>query len=291
MMTPASAETRARRADLRRGYGFVAPALVWTAAFFALPIAITAVWSLFTRSGRTLDTSLSLANYERFFATPGFLSALVNSLEVAAIVTVVSVLLAYPLAWLIAFRVPARWQRLALILAILPFWTSYIVRSYAWLLVLAPNGVVNQALMATGLVAEPVSIAYSRTATVIGFVHFFTMLAALTIYASLVQINPRLLQAAGDLGASAVQTFLRVTLPLSASGVAVGAFLTFLITIGDYITPQILGGNTDVVLPQLILFQITRRGDIPFAAAMSLVLMVVISVVYLLAARRLRMRT
>lgn len=290
-MIAVPAERRARRADMRRGYGFVGPALLWTAAFFVVPIAITAVWSLFTRTGRTLDTSLSIANYERFFGTQGFLSALINSLEVAAIVTVVSVLLAYPLAWLIAFRVPKRWQRLTLILAILPFWTSYIVRSYAWLLVLAPNGVVNQALMALGLIAEPVSIAYTLTATVIGFVHFFTMLAALTIYASLVQINPRLIQAAGDLGASPLQAFLRVTLPLSASGVAVGAFLTFLITIGDYITPQILGGNTDIVLPQLILFQITRRGDIPFAAAMSLVLMVVISIGYLAAAKRLRMQS
>jgi spermidine/putrescine transport system permease protein len=286
----ATAEVRARRADVRRGLGLVGPALAWTGAFFALPIAVSAAWSLFVYAGRTLDTTPTLANYERFFTTPGFVAALFSSLEIAAIVTVVSVLLAYPLAWMIAFRVPKQWQRLALVLAILPFWTSYIVRSYAWLLVLAPNGVVNQALLAAGLIAEPLSIAYTRTATVIGFVHFFTMLAALTIYASLVQINPRLLLAASDLGASPLQTFWRVTLPLSAAGVSVGAFLTFLITIGDYITPQILGGNTDIVLPQLILFQITRRGDIPFAAAISLVLMAVISIGYLAVAGRLRMR-
>ena len=183
-------------------------------------------------------------------------------------VTVISVLLAYPFAWILAEQVPERWQRLALMLAVLPFWTSYVVRSYSWLLVLAQNGVVNDALLAPGLVAEPLQLANTRTATVIGFVHFFVMLLTLTIYANLKQLSPSYRKAAADLGAGPVRTFIHVILPLTLPGVMVGAFLTFVLAIGDYITPQILGGNNELLMPQLIMMQIGRRGDFPLASAL-----------------------
>jgi spermidine/putrescine transport system permease protein len=260
-----------------------------TLALFVVPLAVTAVWSLFTRTAAGIDTTPTLGNYTRFFGEAAQISALVNSIEIAGLVTVASVLLGYPLAYAVAFHVPERWQRLALVLAILPFWTSYVVRSYAWLLVLAPNGIVNQALMAIGLADAPVRIAYTMAGTVLGFAHFFTMLVALTVYASLRRINPRLLLAARDLGAGPVRTFLRVTLPLSMPGVATGAFLTFVLTIGDYVTPQILGGNTTLVLPQAILLHIGRRADIPMAAAMALVLMAVVLAAYLVAARSMKL--
>ena len=147
----------------------------------------------------------TLANYSQFFANPTYWQAMVNSLEVTAIVTVVSVLLAYPFAWILAEQVPERWQRLALMLAVLPFWTSYVVRSYSWLLVLAENGVVNRALTGSGLFAEPVQLANTRLATVIGFVHFFVMLLTLTIFANLKQLSPSYRKAAADLGAGPVR--------------------------------------------------------------------------------------
>src|SRR5690606_41741825 len=118
----------------------------------------------------------TLASYRQFFGNPSYWRALVTSLEVTLTVTVISVLLAYPFAWILAEVVPLRLQRLALVLAVLPFWTSYVVRSYSWLLVLAQNGVVNQALTASGLADAPVQLANTRAATVIGFVHFFVML-------------------------------------------------------------------------------------------------------------------
>ncbi len=121
----------------------------------------------------------------------------------------------------------------------------------------------------------------------IGFVHFFVMLTTLTIYASLTQIPERLRQAARDLGASPVMTFLRVTLPLSVPGIAVGAFLTFVLAFGDYITPQILGGGRELLLPQAIMLQVQRRGDFPLAAALGVVLVFVVALVYAVAARRL----
>lgn len=285
----ASHEVLAHRRDVRRGLVFVAPAALYTVAIFLVPLAVTAAWSLFTRTAGGIDTTPTLANYARFFGESAQLLALWNSLEISLLVTVASVLLGYPLAYAIAFHVPERLQRLALVLAILPFWTSYVVRSYAWLLVLAPNGVVNQALIGAGIVDAPVRIAYTMAGTVLGFAHFFTMLVALTVYASLKRINPRLLLAARDLGAGTVSTFARITLPLSMPGVVTGAFLTFVLTVGDYVTPQILGGNTTLVLPQAILLQVGRRADIPMAAAMALVLMLVVLAAYLVAGRYMKL--
>ncbi|MDQ0314121.1 ABC transporter permease [Amorphus orientalis] len=275
-------------ADLRP-FGFVAPALAWTVAFFCVPFVVMAIVSLWERVGTDLVASWSFANYAKFFARGHFFEAMVNSLEVTFLVTVLSVLLAYPLAWILAEKVPPRWQRLALICAILPFWTSYVVRSYAWVLVLASNGVVNQALQATGLIDEPLRLANTRTATVIGFVHFFVMLLTLTIFANLMQLPKNYARAAADLGAGPIRTFWYVILPLTLPGIMVGAFLTFVLCIGDYITPQILGGNSDLVMPQLIMLQIDRRADFPTASALAILLMVVVTVVYIACARWLKL--
>ena len=178
----------------------VGPALAWTGLFFILPFAAMVLVSLQDQAPGTW----TLANYSQFFANPNYFQAMVNSLEVTVLVTIVSLVLAYPFAWILAEIVPERWQRLALMLAVLPFWTSYIVRSYSWLLVLAERGVVNGAIMAAGLVDEPLRLANTRTATMIGFTHFFVMLLTLTIYANLKQLNPNYRRAAADLGASPV---------------------------------------------------------------------------------------
>ena len=277
--------TAQERRERRKALGFGLPAMLWTVAFFLVPFLYMAALSVWKRQGREIIATWSLDNYAAFFGKPHLLKALFNSLEVTLTVTIISILLAYPLAWIIAERVPRRWQRFALIMAILPFWTSYVVRSYSWLLVLSKGGVVNQALMWTGLIAEPLELSANRIGTVIGFVHFFVMLLTLTIYANLVQLSPNYRRAAADLGANGFQTFWHVTLP----GIMVGAFLTFVLCIGDYITPQILGGNNELVLPQLIMLQLGRRADFPMAAALSLVLMVVVTIAYLACARWLKM--
>lgn len=273
----------------RQGWGFVAPALIWTLAFFVVPFVVMGAMSLATLEGRTLVWGLSLANYAELAEKAYLWRAIVVSLEITVTVTVVSVVLAYPLAWIIAYRVPQRWQRLALLLAILPFWTSYVVRSYAWLLVLAREGIVNQTLMSLGLLSDPITLANTRFATVTGFVHFFVMLLTLTIYANLIQLSPNYRRAAMDLGASAFQTFRHVILPLTLPGVVTGAFLTFVLCIGDYVTPQILGGNTELTVPQVIMVQLGRRADFPLAAALAIVLMAIVTVVYVLSARWLRL--
>ena len=273
--------------ERRLGWGFVVPALIWTVLFFVLPFAGMIALSFARMDGRAIVADLDPGNYVRFATDPVMLKALLNSLEITATVTVISVLLAYPLAAIIAYQVPRRWQRLVLLLAVLPFWTSYVVRSYSWLLVLGQNGVVNRALGSIGL--APIEIAATRGATIIGFVHFFVMLLTLTIYANLIQLSPNYARAAADLGARRWQVFRHVILPLTLPGVITGAFLTFVITLGDYITPQILGGNNELTLPQLIMLQFGRSGNFPLASALAVVLMAVVSLAYFACSRWLRL--
>jgi len=275
--------------DQLRAWGLLAPALAWTAAFFVLPLIIMGVYSLWKRVGSKLLTEPSLGNYENFFAKSFLYESLINSVEVTVIVTVISILLAYPLAYILAEKVPGRWQRMALILAILPFWTSYLVRSYSWLLVLSEGGIISNFLLDVGLTDEPISLANGRTATVIGFVHFFVMLLTLTIYANLKQLPRNYRKAAADLGAGPIRTFIYVVFPLTLPGIMVGAFLTFVLCIGDYITPAILGGKRELLLPQTIMLQIERRSDFPTASALAMILMAVVSMVYLACARWLKL--
>jgi spermidine/putrescine transport system permease protein len=268
-----------------------APALAWTGLFFILPLIAMLVMSFSARVGGKIELTWTLDNYRAFLtrADGTFVGALVNSIEVTVLTTIISVLVAYPLAYILAYRIPKNWQRLALVLTVLPFWTSYVVRSYSWLLVLSENGVINQFLLWTGLLDEPVGMGNSRFATVLGFVHFFAMLLTLTIYANLVQIKESYRKAAADLGANALQVFWHITLPLSLPGIAVGAFLTFVLAIGDYITPQILGGAKEMLLPQAVMLQIGRQADFPLASALSMILMLVITVAFLAFAKRLKM--
>lgn len=267
----------------------VYPALFYSLVFFAMPFLVMVMVSFWQRVHGRLEATWTLANYDKFISRDYLLEALANSVEVTVLTTVVSVLVAYPLAWILAYRVSLRWQKILLIGAIIPFWTAYVVRAYAWLIVLSENGIVNAGLLSLGFIEVPLDLAYTRGATVLGFVHFFTMLLTLTIYASLIQIPEHYRLAASDLGASPLRVFLVITLPLSLPGVAVGAFLTFVITIGDYITPQILGGNTEVLIPQAIMLQIARAANFPMASVLSVSLMIVVLAVYLASARHLRM--
>jgi spermidine/putrescine transport system permease protein len=260
----------------RPGWIAAAPALIFTLVFFVLPFVGMGIASL-TAKGAAFPT---FSNYAQFFANAAYFKSLTNSLEITAIVTVVSILIAYPFAWVLANVVPEKWQRI---------WTSYVVRSYSWLLVLAEQGIVNDAFLAIGLTDAPVQLANSRVATVIGFVHFFVMLLTLTIYANLKQLSPNYQKAAADLGASPLRVFWHVILPLTLPGIMVGAFLTFVLAIGDFVTPQILGGNTEIVMPQLIMMQFQRRNDIPLSAALSVILMFVISIAYVACARWLKL--
>jgi spermidine/putrescine transport system permease protein len=271
------------------GWLFVSAALLWTALFFVAPFLVMLVESARPPVGATGEAASAFGAYRQIAANPDIRAAFVNSLEVTLVVTVLSILLAYPAAYVIAEFVPERRRRLVLVLLVLPFWTSYVVRSYAWLLVLAANGWINGAMIGLGMIDAPLALANTRGATIVGFVHFFVMLLTLTIYANLVQIPKNYGRAARDLGASSLSVFLRITLPLSLPGVMVGAFLAFVLCIGDYITPQILGGNNELLAPQIVMMQIGRRADFPTASAISLLLMAIVTLAYLACARWLKL--
>jgi spermidine/putrescine transport system permease protein len=276
----------AQARERARALALVAPAAAWTLAFFAAPFVVMAALSFRPLPAEGEAVAWGLGAWAKL-AEPALAGAFLNSLAIAATVTAVATPLGFALAWLIAEEVPPRWRRAALALAVIPFWTSYVVRSYAWALVLAKGGVLNDALAGLGL--PPLALANSRAATVIGFVHFFTMLCALTAFASLAQLPPTLRRAAADLGAGPWGAFRHVVLPLCLPGIATGAFLTFALCLGDYVTPQVLGGGQELTLPQAIMMQLGRRADLPTAAALSLALMGAVTVVWLAAARWLRL--
>ncbi len=267
----------------------VYPALGATFVFFVVPLTVMVLATFWERVGGKLEATWTLANYIFFFSRSYMVEALINSIEVTLITTVISVLVAYPLAYILAYKVPVRWQRFMLVVTVLPFWTPYVVRHFSLLLILSQDGVLNWALLNVGIISEPLALSFNRFAVILGFVHFFTMLLTLTIYGNLVQIKQSYRQAAADLGASGWQVFLHITLPLSMPGVAVGAFVTFVIAIGDYITPKILGGAQELLLPQAIILQIERAADLPMASTMSILLMVVVTITYFIFAKHLKM--
>lgn len=273
----------------RLGWIYLAPALLFTLAFFIAPLAIMAVHSIALRVGGRTVQAWSLANYTRFLERDYLTSALLNSLEVTALTVIVTTPLAYGFALALVYAVPRRWQGAAVALAALPFFTSYVVRTYAWLLVLSDQGVVNAALLGSGLLDAPLRLVASRAGVLIVFVHYFIMVMTLTLWVSLRHIPDSLIRAALDLGASPLQAFVRVILPLSLPGLMVGMFLTAVFTIGDYVTPQILGGNQELLMPQAIMLQVGRTGDTPMAAALALVLMAVVVLIAAGCARWLRL--
>ena len=187
--------------------------------FFAAPFVLMACYSLWRFEGGKVVPVWTLENYGAFLARHNFNQALINSLEVTALTVALSVLLAYPLAWILAFKVPRRWQSVALVLAVLPFWTSYLVRSYSWLLVLSDRGVINSALLAAWYRRSPSGTCAQPWRNGTGFHPFLHHAADADQSCQPVQINPHYHTAAADLGASRLRIFLRITLPLSLPGV------------------------------------------------------------------------
>lgn len=275
---------------ISRGWLYALPALTFTAIFFVLPIAIMLWHSLLSRKAGRIQPDPTTANYEKFFSKDYLVGSLFNSLELTVSTILIGLPLAYALAATIAFIIPKRWQIAALVLAVLPFWTSYVVRTYSWLLLLSERGVFNSLLMDIGLIDTPLHLVNSRAGVLIVFVHYFVMIMTLTIYVSLRQIPANIIRAARDLGAKTHQVFLVVILPMSIPGVMVGVFLTFVLAIGDYVTPQIIGGNNELMMPQAIILQVGRMANTPQAAALSFILMGVVVIGVMLFGRWLRVK-
>lgn len=251
------------------------PPALFLLFLFVLPLAIMAVFTFRAGSFGAEREMFTLDNYREFLANPSYLRLLWRSTRIAFIVSALSVALAYPLAYFIAFRVGSR-KVILLTILIIPAWTSYLLRILAWRLILGSNGVLNSILLALGLIDEAAPILlYSMTAVTITLTYVWIPFVALPIFASLERINRSVLEAAADLGCAPWQAFLRITLPLSMPGVLGGFFFAFIPTLGEYVTPLLVGGAKGVMYGNLIQDQFLRGLNWPLGSIMSLAMLLV----------------
>lgn len=260
------------RRDRLRHLLALAPALIVLAALFAYPLLGIVMRSVY-KSGYTLDL------YRQIFRVPVYLQVLGATFKVSAIVTLVCLLLGYPLAYVLVTRRP-RTAQLLMIIIVLPFFTSIIVRTYAWMVLLGRNGIVNQYLMALHLTDAPLPLLYNQAGVVIGMTYVLLPYMVLTVYSVMRGIDPGFVLAAHSLGASRWQAFRRVFLPLSLPGIAGGTLLVFILSLGFFITPALMGGPSDVMIAMLIERSVEIMLDWPSAALMSLLLLAVTLVLY-----------
>jgi spermidine/putrescine transport system permease protein len=281
------------RSEPARGYALLAPALVFLGLAILVPFGILVVMSFWTAQGFGFDTSFTSHNYQQFFERPIYGALLSRSLWISSMVTVFTVLLCYPMAYYVAFHVH-RNKMLWIVLMTLPFWTSYLLRVFAWKVVLGYEGVINSALMNVGLIESPLEfLLYSKQAVIITLAHAWAAFAILPLYVSLEKIDKSLLEAATDLGDGPMHRFFRITLPLSLPGVISASLLIFIPTTGDYITPALLGGPDGTMIGNLIQKQFGPINNWPMGAALSIILMLCIagiSLVFILLTLLLRKR-
>jgi spermidine/putrescine transport system permease protein len=260
--------------DRARDAVFLLPGLAWLVAFFAVPLAIILVVSLGSRDqfGGVLLDSLSLGNYVRALE-PDFIPTVANSLRYATLTTILSIAIAYPIAYWIS-RYGGRRKVLLVVLVMLPFWTSWVIRTYAWMIILRDNGVVNGILTAVGIVDTPIALLNTDLAVVLGMTYGFLPFAILPLYVSIDRLDPSLVAAARDLYSSGRAAFWHVTLPLTMPGVIAAALLTFIPAIGDFVTPDLLGGAQTITIAKVIQTLFLSSKDWPFGAALGFLLIV-----------------
>lgn len=250
---------------------FLLPARVWMALFFAAPLAIVCGYSFLTRGDYGgVEQPWTLENFTRL-ADPLYLAILWRSIWIAVLATGLCALFGFPLALFISRA--GRRKNLYLQLVLLPFWTSFLVRTYAWLFILRDTGFLNTILIRLHLITSPLQLLYNDGAVLLGLVYNFLPFFVLPMYATLERLDPALLEAAADLGARPFATLRRVILPVSAPGFVAGAVLVFIPCLGAYLTPDLLGGGKSVMLGNLVQNQFTTARDWPFGSAASIVLM------------------
>jgi len=219
--------------------------------------------------------ALSFDNFRLLLSDNLYLSSGLRSLTVAGTATVLLLLIGYPIAYAMS-RLPRRWQPLAMMLVIVPFWTSFLIRVYAWINILQHDGLLNQILLALHIVSEPVVWLSTDTAMYIGMVYSYLPFMILPLYATLSKLDPALLEAAADLGSSPVQSFWRVTLPLSLPGIGAGALLCFIPLVGEFVIPDLLAGSDSLMIGQTLWLEFFTNRDWPVAAATAVMLLLIL---------------
>ena len=278
-----------------RRWLLIAPPFLWLLVFFLLPLGIVAAISLthpadsippytalVTHGASGVEIDASVASYR--LLAQGDLRAYANSLGFAALATVLCLVVGYPIAFAIA-RAPEAWRNALLFLVILPFWTSLLIRVYAWIALLQPSGLINRVLEAVGLIHAPLPLIYNGFSVVLGLVYGYLPFMILPLYGSLSQLDESLLEAAADLGAHSARVFWRVVLPLSLPGMAAGALLVFIPAIGEFVIPDLLGGAGTPMVGKVLWQEFFDNVDWPAAAAVAMVLVALLTAPLLLAQR------
>ena len=275
-------------ADAVRNALLVVPGVAWLVLFFVVPLAFIVVISLGRRDElhRIVLDPLTLENYQQVF-NPVFLPTVIQSLYLASATTILSLLIGFPIAYWIS-RYGGRRKTLLLVLVMLPFWTSYLIRTYAWMIVLRDQGVVNQVLQAVGLTQEPLILLYTDFSVILGMVYGFLPFTILPLFVSIDRLDPNLVAAGRDLYASGRQAFRHVTLPLVRPGLVAAGLLTFIPAMGDFVTPDLLGGGQVTTIAKVIQERFLDGRDWPYGAALGFVLTILTLLGTVAALRTLR---
>ena len=256
----------------------IALPFTWLIVFFLLPFALVLAMAFGTNapdSAPPVALGFSLENFKLLFTDDLYVAAWLSSLRIAATATLVCLLLGYPMAYAIARAAPGR-RPLLLMLVILPFWTSFLIRVYAWMGLLAENGILNQVLRWTGLASDPGTILGTEWAVQLGIVYAYLPFMVLPLYASLEKLDTSLLEAAADLGARPFAAFLTVTLPLSLPGIVAGCLLVFIPAVGEFVIPDLLGGTDTLMIGKVLWDEFFTNSDWPLASAVAICLLVLL---------------
>jgi len=274
--------------------GVIAAPYLWLLLFFAVPFVIILMisfartqvgsppytWLLEYVDG-AFSLKLSLGNYAALVRDSQYVLAYLSSIKIAVIATLFTLLIGYPMAYVISRMSPAA-RNVAMMLVVLPSWTSFLIRVYAWIGILDRNGLLNQVLLKIGLIDAPLQILYTPTAAYIGIVYCYLPFMVLPLYANLVKLDHRLLEAAYDLGARPWQAFLKITLPLSRTGIIAGCMLVMIPAVGEFVIPEMLGGPDTLMIGRVLWGEFFNNRDWPTASAVAIVMLALLLVPILL---------
>ena len=274
--------------EARQPWILLSPALIAVTLLLLVPLAFIVVYSFWLRTATGADqVGFYLDNWQEVLTDAFYRDILFSTLRIAAITTLACALAGYPAAYFIA---RSRGNKaILLLLLMLPFWISYIIRTMSWINILGVSGALNSALIWTGIIAEPIQMLYNETTVILGLVHFLLPFMVLNIYVSLEGIDANLEDAATSLGATRWQAFLQVTLPLSLPGLAAGGLLCFVLGAGTYITPLVLGGPRDAMFANLVFEAVITQLNWPLGSALSLMLLAVLGALVMIYNRYLGM--
>ncbi len=261
----------------------MAPALAWLTALMVVPSVLVLALAFFRRGiYGGVDYTFTLENFANV-VDPLYAGIFLNSARIAGLATLIAVVVGYAAAYAIA-AAPRHRQPLYLFLAVLPFWSNYLIRTYAWIVLLNREGLLTQLLRWVGYTGEPPSLLYTEGAVIAGLVYNYLPFVVLACYAPLARLNPELREASRDLGGSALTTFRRITLPLTLPGVAAGAVFVFVLSIGNFVTPALLGGGRFQMIGNLVYDQFLAANDWPFGAALAMALIAIMMLLLMLQA-------